>query len=71
MDVCRAVDQVHVLLIGCQDLNGLSLDDADLVLLQCTVVLGDHHGGGHAVTTHAVRVLLRGNRRRMGGEEEM
>lgn len=56
--VGRPVDQVHVLLIGGQDLDRLSLTDADLVLLERRVVPGDRHGGGDAVAA-AVKVLRR------------
>lgn len=60
-----SVNKVHVLLVGGQDLDGLSLTDADLVLLECRVVLSDQHGGGDAITA-AVAVL----RRRGKGEEK-
>lgn len=52
------VNKVHVLLIGGQDLDGLSLTDADLVLFERRVVLTDQHGGGDAVT--AAFSVLRG-----------
>lgn len=58
------VDQVHVLLIGGQDLDRFALTDADLVLFERRVVLGDPHGGGDAVTA-AVAVL----RRRKTGQD--
>lgn len=68
LDVCRPVNEVHVLLIGGQDLDGLALTDADLVLFERRVVLGDQHGGGDAVT--AVVVLSRGGKDGEGGGGE-
>lgn len=49
LDVGRSVNKVHILLIGGQDLDGLPLTDADLVLFERRVVLSDQHGGGDAV----------------------
>lgn len=58
VDVGRPVNQVHVLLVGGQDLDSLTLSDADLIFFQRRVVLDDPHGGGDAVTA-AVTVLRR------------
>lgn len=76
VDVGRPVNQVHVLLVSGQDLDGLTLSDADLVFFERRVVFDDPHGGGDAVTA-AVAVLgerqkerWRAGRRTEGGEEE-
>lgn len=58
LDVGRTKNKVHVLLIGGQDLDDLSLTDADLVLFERRVVLSDQHGGGDAITA-AFTVLRR------------
>ncbi len=41
----RPEHQEHVLLVAGQDLDHLALNDADLILLHCHVVLGHQHGG--------------------------
>lgn len=58
MDIGWSVNKVHVLLVGGQNLDALSLTDADLVLFERRVVLSDQHGGGDAVT--AAFAVLRG-----------
>lgn len=60
LDVGWPVNKVHVLLIGGQDLDGLALTDADLVLFERRVVLSDQHGGGDAVTAAAAYLRRRG-----------
>lgn len=45
VDVGRPVNEVHVLLIGGQNLDGLALTDADLVFFERRIVLSDQHGG--------------------------
>lgn len=67
--VGRPVHQVHVLLVGGQDLDGLPLSHADLVLLQRRVVLNDPHGGGDAVTA-ALSVLGRSRKMEDGETTE-
>lgn len=57
--VGRPVHQEHVLLIGGQHLYHLTVCDADLVLLQCAVVLSHHHGGGHAITAKSIKLVCR------------
>lgn len=47
-------------------MNSLALTDADLVLFERRVVLGDQHGGGDAIT--AVVVLSRRGKDEEGGE---
>lgn len=74
VDVGWPVNQVHVLLVSGQDLDGLTLSDADLVFFECRVVFGDPHGGGDAVTA-AVAVLgsgrkMEGGKRTKGREGE-
>ena len=64
--VGRPVNQVHVLLVGGQDLDRLTLSDTDLVFLECRVVLNDPHGGGDTVTA-TVRILGR-SRKIEGGK---
>lgn len=54
------VNEVHVLLIGGHDLNGLSLTDTDLILFERRVVLSDQHGGSDVVV-----VLQTGGKERM------
>lgn len=63
LDVGRTKNKVHVLLIGGQDLDDLSLTDADLVLFERRVVLSDQHGGGDAIT--AAFTVLRRREERM------
>lgn len=80
LDVGRPINKVHVLLIGGQDLDGLSLTDADLVLFERGVVLSDRHGGGDAVAAAFAFLKRRGkgggkedrgvDERRKHGEEE-
>lgn len=41
----RPEHQEHVLLVAGQDLDHLALNDADLILLHCHVVLGHQHSG--------------------------
>lgn len=41
----RPEHQEHVLLVAGQDLDHLALNDTDLILLHCHVVLGHQHGG--------------------------
>lgn len=65
VDVGWPVNQVHVLLIGGEDLDGLTLTDADLVLFERWVVLADPHGGRDTITT-TFPVL----RRRRGKDNE-
>lgn len=63
MAVGLPVDQMHVLLVGGQDLHRLPLTDADLVLFDRRVVLSDPPGGGDAVAPVALS-FLRGETKR-------
>lgn len=74
VNVGRPVNQVHVLLVSGQDLDRLTLSDADLVFFECRVAFDDPHGGGDAVTA-AVTVLgsgrkMEGGKRTKGRGEE-
>lgn len=55
--VGRPEHQEHVLLIVGQHLYHLTVCDADLILLQCAVVLSHHHGGGHAITAKTIMLV--------------